>query len=310
LGVTSLLGFGRAYADAITRATSNKLQEAIRFVREHFPTIVPKVVMKGDHSPAEIKIGFEAPHRDTEQWLSDIYDMPQTIAKRKHKRVVVVFDEFQEVATLGPKQTVERGLRSKIQHHDQVAYVFMGSKRHLLNELFIDKNRPLYHFAKSMVLGKIPKNKFAVFIRERFQSGQMKVDDLDVSEILSTTDCHPYYTQQFCHEIYNATLPRKHVELTDISKAKEALLQAQSHAYTTIWEDLSPKQRQLMAGLCQTAQANIYSEEFMRRFLMVMPTIQTTIKALLNKGLVERENSHYVLSDTFLAEWIRQKTSV
>jgi AAA+ ATPase superfamily predicted ATPase len=306
-GVTSLAGFGRMYADAITRATSSKLQEAVRFVREHFPTIVPKVIVKGGQS-AEVEIGFEAPRHDTEKWLSDIYDMPQTIAKRKHKRVVVVFDEFQEVATLGPKESVERGLRSKIQHHDQVAYVFMGSKRHLLDELFVDKNKPLYRFAKSMVLGRIPKDKFTAFIKERFQSAGIAIDALNVSEILSLTECHPYYTQQFCHEICNATLPRKHVTLTDIARAKESLLQSQSYAYTTIWESLSPKQRQVMAALCQNTSANLYSDDFMRRFSLGMPTIQTAMKALLKKGLVEKENSHYVLTDIFFTEWIRRKT--
>ena len=184
----------------------------------------------------------------------------------------------------------------------------MGSKRHLLDELFLDKNKPLYRFAKSMVLGRIPKEKFTAFIKERFHSSGITIDALNISEILSLTDCHPYYTQQFCHEICNATLPRKHVTLTDIARAKEALLQSQSYAYTTIWESLSPKQRQVMAALCQAPGANIYSEEFMRRFSLAMPTIQTAMKALLKKGFVEKENSHYILSDIFFTEWIRRKT--
>ena len=127
--------------------------------------------------------------------------MPQKIATRRKRQIVIVFDEFQEITTL--KLPIERSLRAKIQHHDKVAYCFMGSKRHLLDELFLDKNKPLYRIAKSMPLEKIPAEKFNLFIHSRFKSVDMVIEGDVIEQILKITACHPYYTQQLCHEIFN-----------------------------------------------------------------------------------------------------------
>lgn len=304
---TSLQNLGKIYADAITRATASKIEEAVRFVKEHFPAIVPRITVKGGE-PADFELDFEAPRRDLEKWLDEIYDLPQKIAQRKKKRLVVVFDEFQEAAALGPGDIVERNLRAKIQHHDRVAYVFMGSKRHLLDELFQDKAKPLYRIAKSMPLGKIPKSKLGSFIRSRFRSVKMTISPQEISQILDTTGCHPYYTQQLCHEIYNAVIPRKKVSTADAEKAAEQCIQTQSYAYTTIWEGLAGKQRELAIALSKMPGENIYSQNFIARHdLGSASSIQTALEALEKKGILERENGGYSLSDVFFAEWIQKK---
>ena len=304
---TSLQSLGRVYADAMTRATASKIEEAIQFIKDHFPTLVPRITIKGQE-PAEFELDFEAPRRDLEKWLDKIYDMPQEIAKRKRKRLVVVFDEFQEIASLGAEGAVERSLRSKIQHHDRVAYVFMGSKRHLLDELFSDKTKPLYRIAKPMPLGKIPKEKLASFIKARLRSVHIAILRSDLDRILEITGCHPYYTQQLCHEVYNATVPRKQVSSANIAKACDNCVQAQSYAYTTIWEGLAGKQRELVMALSKAPGDNIYSQDFMERFALgSSSSVQTAIQGLEKKGLVDRENGSYYLSDIFFAEWVRSK---
>ncbi len=304
---TSLQNLGKIYADAITRATASKIEEAVRFVKEHFPAIVPRITVKGQ-GPSEFELDFEAPRRDLEKWLDEIYDLPQKIAERKKKRLVVVFDEFQEAAALGTGDIVERNLRAKIQHHDRVAYVFMGSKRHLLDELFQDKTKPLYRIAKSMPLGKISKQKLGSFIRSRFRSVKMGITPQEVAQILEMTDCHSYYTQQLCHEVYNAVIPEKKVSKAAVKKAAEQCIQTQSYAYTTIWEGLAGKQRELAIALSKMPGENVYSRDFIARHDLGSPSsIQTALEALEKKGILERENGGYSLSDVFFAEWIRRK---
>ena len=306
---TSLQSLGKLYADAITRATASKIEEAIRFVRDHFPTIVPKVVVKG-HGPAEFELDFEAPRRDLEKWLDEIFDLPQQIAQRKRKRLVVVFDEFQEISNLGAPGSLERAIRSKIQHHDRVAYVFMGSKRHLLDELFSDKARPLYRIAKPMPLGKIPPEKLSTFIRSRFQSVRIRIAPSEIRRILELTGCHPYYSQQLCHEVYNVAVPGKQVSARHIDEACDQCIQAQSYAYGTIWEGLSNKQRELVVGLSKVPGGNIYSQEFLEESgLHTASSVQTSVGALEKKGLVDRDNGSYILSDVFFVEWIKRKIS-
>ena len=306
--ITSVHTFIKIYTAAITKAAATKLEEAVRFLKTNFPTIVPKVVIK-TNEPAEFEFDFEAARKDIDKVLDDLYDLPQKIAARRKKQLVVVFDEFQEIAALN--LPIERSLRAKIQHHDKVSYCFMGSKRHLLDELFLDKNKPLYRIAKSVPLGNIKPGKLKNFIRTRFKSVGMTIDDNLTEAILNITACHPYYTQQLCHEVFNACISKKEIEpinLKDIDSAKDKCISAQSYAYSTIWDGLAGKQKDLILALAITPEASIYSQEFLTGHeLGAAATVQTAVKALEKKGLLDRQNGSYSISDIFFVEWIKRR---
>lgn len=302
---SSIEKFIKLYTTAIAIATATKFDGAIRFVKEHFPMIIPKVILKTE-TPLEVEFDFESSKRDQEQILNSLYDLPQKIAEKRKRRCVVAFDEFQEIIFLNAD--IERQLRSKIQHHDKVAYCFLGSKRHLLNELFQDKNKPLYKIAKSMPLNRIPSDKLQRFIQSRFKTGRININRGLVEEILDITLSHPYHTQQLCHELYNVCFPRKVITKDDITKAKQKCIHSQSYAYTTIWDGLSAKQRELILAIASTPRASIYSQDFINKYsLGASATVQRAADALEKKGLIDRENSNYVISDAFFGEWIKER---
>jgi AAA+ ATPase superfamily predicted ATPase len=306
--ITSIYTFIKIYTSAITTATSTKLEEAVQFLKTHFPSLVPKIIVRSGE-PAEFEFDFEAAKKDLDKVLDDLYDLPQKMAVKRKKQIVVVFDEFQEIAELN--LPIERSLRAKIQHHDKVCYCFMGSKRHLLDELFLDKNKPLYRIAKSVPLGKIAPEKFQSFIYSRFKSVNMDIEDNLIDEILKITSHHPYYTQQLCHEIFNICLPKEGshaITLKDIQAARNKCISAQSYAYSTIWDGLAGKQKDLVLALALNLEANVYSQEFLSKHKLGAPaTMQTAVKALEKKGLLERSNGGYCISDVFFIEWIKTK---
>lgn len=306
--VTSIQSFIKIYTSSVTKASATKLEEAIQFLKEHFPALIPRIVIKGQES-AEFEFDFEAVKKDAERLLDDLYDFPQRVAVKRKKRLIVVFDEFQEIATLN--LPIERQLRAKIQHHDKVSYCFMGSKRHLMDELFQDKNKPLYKIAKAIPLGKIPSERFKAFIHSRFKSVDMRIESGLIDEILNVTGCHPYYTQQLCHEIFNTSFSKEEPAIAnqkDINSARDKCIQAQSYAYATIWDSLAAKQKSLVVALCKEPCANIYSQDFLgRHSLGTAASIQTAVNALEKKGVLDRENGSYFVSDVFFIEWLKQK---
>lgn len=122
----------------------------------------------------------------------------------------------------------------------------MGSKRHLMDELFQDKNKPLYKIAKSIPLGKIPQERFKTFISTRFKSVNMNIEPNLIDEILKITGSHPYYTQQLCHELFNVCFSKEKqsiISSQDITLAEDKCILAQSYAYATIWDGMAAKQR-------------------------------------------------------------------
>jgi AAA+ ATPase superfamily predicted ATPase len=182
--------FGELYARAITRATATTLDDIVAFVRRHLPVRIPTISMKGP-ADTEFQLDFESPRRNVKDWVESIIELPQRLAVKAKKRWVVVFDEFQEVATLSPSGSLEKSLRSIIQHQHKVAYVFMGSKRQMLDELFMDKNKPRYNIARPVLLGRIPQEEFASFIHSRFREGKITLSNDMVQEILTLTNAIP-----------------------------------------------------------------------------------------------------------------------
>ena len=70
------------------------------------------------------------------------------------KPCIVTFDEFQQI-TKYPEKNVEALLRSHIQHLGNVHFIFAGSERHLVSEIFQSSARPFYNSTDMMELHPI-----------------------------------------------------------------------------------------------------------------------------------------------------------
>jgi len=300
---TSRIRFIEIYAEAISRASRDKLEEAVAFLKEILPT--PKIVIKAQGIPG-IEVELERTRKDDETLLASILDAPEKLAEKKKKCVAVAFDEFQEIDNLNGEQ-MQREIRGKIQHHSKVAYVFLGSRRHLLDKLFSDKMKPLYRMGKPFNLGPIPNHDFKNFIRREFESTKIHISDNIVDEILSFTECHPYYTQQLCHETWNLTSSESRVEKSHVTKAIQNVLTSQSYAFVTIWESLPPSQRALLRGVAINGGTRIFSKEFVRSHsLGTSSNVQKAAQYLVDRGFLERIDGSYVVTDVFHREWLRR----
>lgn len=303
LPVTSRTRFIEVYAAAVSQAENSRLEDAIEFLREIIPT--PKVVIKPEGIPG-IEIELNRTRREVESMMSAILDAPQKLAERKKKAVAVAFDEFQEINNLDGEQ-MQREIRSRIQHQKSVAYVFAGSRKHLLDRTFADKTRPLYRIGKPLHLGPIPADDFADFIRRKFESNGMRLSEPVAREIVSFTGCHPYYTQQLCHEIWNLLRPGSEVDASSVKDAVLNVLVAQGYAFTTIWESLPLIQRALLRGVALNGGAKIFSKEFIARHSLGTPSsVQKAAQYLVERGLLEREDEGYAVPDIFQKEWLKR----
>ncbi|QLH09498.1 AAA family ATPase [Candidatus Nitrosotenuis sp. DW1] len=301
--------FANIFASSIARAKAGKMDEIIHAIRDLIPPVKLTLRPEGT-SEYEGGVELELSHgkNDVDSNLTKLYDLPEKIAKKKNKKMVVVFDEFQEIGKLDGTE-IENNLRSKIQRHKNVSYVFMGSQRHLLDQMFNDKNRALYRAGKPFNLGRIPEEEFGTFIKERFKAGGINVSEEVISKILQLTQCHPYYTQQLCHEIWNYCMSQdsKSIEERDVLKAKEQVMKNQNYAYTSMWDSTRGRHRALLLAMAISDEKGIFSSKFRERHRLGAPsTVARAADALEEKGLIEKDGNDYVVSDTFFQEWIRK----
>ncbi|ALM76344.1 AAA family ATPase [Thermococcus barophilus] len=289
--------------DLASRLTKKVLQhykgkEIWYAVKKLFQNITPKITIETTPS-VQIEISYEG----VENW-EEALDLPQKLALDKGKRVVVVFDEFQELAKF---DNLLKLLRSRFQHHDKVSYIFIGSKRHLMEWIFKSKESPFYNFGVHITLKEIPKKEFEIYIRDAFKRGNIEIKEHVVDLILSLTRCHPYYTQRLCFELWYVGTLKKVVDEKDVEKTLSELISDLEDSYLLIWESLTPNQRKALLAVAK-GEEDLFSGEFLRKYDFKSPaSVQSALRKLVEKELVTKIGEAYKVSDVFMEYWLKKR---
>src|SRR5206468_2623555 len=191
--------FVAAVAKAITQSMSSSVEKLMETAKKFFGSLSPSVSVDEEGKPT-LAFGL-AKHARIEPALEEVLETPARISSKKGPRVVVVLDEFQQILEYGSDR-VERKLRSVIQNHRGVSYVLLGSRKHLIQKMVLDKNRPLYRAGGHYPLGPIAEKHWQPFIQRHFADAVKRIDEGQIHEICEMTQGHPFYTQHLCHALW------------------------------------------------------------------------------------------------------------
>ena len=121
-----------------------------------------------------------------------------------NKPVYLAIDEFQQI-TEYPETGTEAMLRSYIQHIHHVKFIFSGSKKHLMEEMFCAPNRPFYQSTQLMSLEPLHEEIYYDFARKFFEAKKGSLSQQVFHNIYMPIYTHyylifpnllPYYTLQ------------------------------------------------------------------------------------------------------------------
>lgn len=303
--VTSLKEFVDLYAKSILGVAESKIEAILRIAKELLPQLRPQVKIT---SEGETSFSFDiSPHeKNLEEYLSRVYFLPEKIAKQKKKRFVIAFDEFQEIRELNGEK-IERKMRSEIQHQHNVSYIFAGSKKRILYDMVYNENCAFYKIGKVMNLNKIPRLQFKGYLEDKFVKTGFKIEENIVETILNVTEDYPYNAQFLCHELWNDCFDKKRISKEDVFHTLKKILIANSPLYITLWDTLTLSQRILLAAIAKHSGKNIFSHEFIEENnLGVLPSVQSSIRLLVKRDILDKENNEYFITDVFFKEWIKQ----
>lgn len=301
------VSFAQALGQGIAKHLRARLEKTLITLKGWFQAfrITSSVNQDGEFSFSFDFIG------ETDKFkLDDILEVPKKLSKKVGHPIVIIFDEIQEIAEYNTDY-VEKKLRSVIQHHSDVTYIFLGSRRHIIHEMFMDRSSPFYHSAKKLPLSTIETDAWIPFIQERFLADQRKISKKHIRKICEITEGHPKYTQHFCEALWSQT--ESNTEITDdnIQQARNKVLREDSYAYTVIIENLSKNQKRLLVGLANEGkEASVYSKEFMTKHrLSGHSSVQQAMSSLQEKDLVDKEEDGYIILDRFFKLWLTREYS-
>jgi len=196
-------------------------------------------------------------------------------------------------------------MRSVFQEQPEVAHVYLGSKRHMMERIFNDENEPFWRSARQMELGVIDPPRFEGYLAASFERTGKKIDPETIAAVLETTGGHPYATQELCYFLWEETPKARVARLADFERALADVLRAEHAHFELIWDQASTAQRLTLQALAQQRGRPLSGDYRRRHKLPGASTVQRALQALTRNELVTRSGNEYRIAEPFLADWLR-----
>jgi uncharacterized protein len=267
--------------------------------------ITPVVTV--DPNTGKIGFTFDAGRQpqDLDATLERLLELPGQLAAERGRKVALVLDEFQEIVDIDPD--LPRLMRSVFETQPDVAHVYLGSKRHMLERIFNDENEPFWRSAKQMELGVIAPPLFRGYIDARFASTGRRIEPAVVERLLAATLGHPYATQELSYFLWEETPEGGLATDEQYEVALEKLLRSEHAHFGLVWEKSARAQRLVLHALAREPGRPLASEYRRRHGLPGPSSVQRALDALLKDELVARDAAgEYRIAEPFLAEWLRR----
>lgn len=296
--------FVSAYASKVYRRLA-PVKFELRKLGEFLKALRPKLTFDAS---GEAGFSFEASQGEIgSEALTEVLDLPQKLLT-KSQRAVVVMDEFQEVKDLLPDDRFERVMRSAIQKHRNVSYIFLGSRYHMLRRMFTDHNRPFYKSAVTMLLDKPPADESIQFVIDRFKSGGKSIERKAAELLVAKIENIPYYVQQLGFETFRLVddARRKTATCDDVQSAYTRLSGFNRDQYEQLTLTFSTTQRKLLVALAREP-TRAFDEAYRRHHALgVSSTVNSAKTKLMEDGHVELADGQYAVADPFFANFLRE----
>ncbi len=240
---------------------------------------------------------------DLDATIEHLLRLPAELGAERDRRVALVFDEFQEIVRIDPQ--LLGVMRSVFQEQPDVAHVYLGSKRHMMESIFNDENEPFWRSARQMELGPIPRGPFARFLVTRFERTGRTVAPEVVEAILQITHAHPYGTQELAYALWEVTAPGATAEPAQLAEALARVLRSENAHFDRIWDRAPRAQRLVLEALARDPGHPPYAAAYRRvHGLPATSTVQKALDTLVADELAEPMKNGYRIAEPFLAEWI------
>lgn len=290
----------KEFVDALLRAVSRVEPTAdrlVKTVKKFFSGLRLGVTIDPDTGAATLSVASEPGKPEAR------LDSAMTVLERfsQQRRLAVVFDEFQEVA-LYAESGFEKRLRAHIQHHANIAYVFCGSQRHLLNELFHEKYRAFYRIAESYPIGRIETGEYVAWASSLFAENGTTIDPDLLGDIVERCENHPMYVQQFLFHLWSCPLPSSE----ELDRIEGEILRRNRNGYLNLWESLTLNQKKALKLVAATGGRRMYNAEALHKVgFKTGSQLKRAIDALTARDILEK-NRVWKIQDVLFGRWVAQ----
>lgn len=300
----------RAIATGATRAFAGTMERAGELVRRVFGALKASASFDLTHQTLTVDFGVSTGgKREATAVLTEVLNGVERLAAEHKRRTAVILDEFQEVIEAGGERA-EKQIRAAVQTHQHVAYIFAGSKTHLLADMTGDASRPFWKKGDRLILGPIPRAAFRPFVRDGLMTSGAAVDDAAVEHIFDLAEDVPYNVQWLSSKCWETARLQMIPVLTSaiVGAVQNQILDEDHAVYMQLWANLTGAQRLTLKAVVAQAGAEFRATAVARAVKLPPSTMQRTLDALEDRSIVRRQamasGVSWRLDDPFFAHWL------
>ena len=310
------------YTDIYATTT---LHELVLFLsKEIYSVLVPKgktvlgKFLAGLHSLAG-SFGYD-PLSGTPTFnvkLGDIHTPELTLEEifgyleQADKPCIFAIDEFLQIANY-PEKNVEALLRTHIQKMNNCLFIYAGSNRHILENMFNSEAKPFYNSAEQIYLDSIPKDIYTGFAMEQFAKAGRSLSPEAASLAYDLFEGHTYYVHNVLHNAFAYEDPDKPVDNEAITRTLDGILEEKGRSFVSVMNQLNYQQKETLIAIAKEGKASgVTSVAFVKKHALKSPSsVQYAIGALLEKQLLTYQTEDrakvYSVSDKFMGMWMNR----
>ncbi len=295
-----------------------KVEIGIDQIGKFFSRLKPEFKLSGVEQELSVSIGIDtaAGSNRPVKALTDALDGLEklALAQPNSRPVGLIVDEFQALVHLGG-ENAEAQIRSVIQEHRRVGYVFAGSQTRLMTDMTMNHDRPLYRLGSNRFIGPLPAADFEAHLLRQFKrSGFVVPNEEPIQLILSLAEHVPYNVQMLAHNCWE--------QLRGQSRSKPAKLTANlveavlrrtvdglDPLFTQTWNRLTAVQQKTLIAVVRQGGVGMSSAETARSIRLSVSSVQSALRGLHDQSILRDDPAGGTVrmrfDDPFFAEWIR-----
>ena len=293
--------FIKLFAEAAVKAFPTKTKIGERMMN-FIKSLRPQVTYDSITGEPQFQIAY---HNESEKeyTLRSLFELLTS----QNVHIVFAIDEFQQIREY-PEQNMEAMLRTYMQRCNNVTFIFSGSRKHLMTDIFTNARKPFYSSTSFVSIDKISATNYSDFICKQFSAHKRKITDDAVNFILEWTQRHTYYTQFLCHTIY--ANGQKNIDIPEVKKACGQVLSQREPVYLQYRKMLTDKQWDFLIAVAKEGSVRqITAADFLKRYKIGGASVsKRLVESLCEKELLNAEVSldgvEYSVDDVFFSRWL------
>ena len=298
LAAQNLADFTRIFAGAVFGALDTSLEKAVAKVARLFRSCRPTITYDGVSGVPTLSVDF-APDR-ADATLREVF----SYLGRKDRPCAVAIDEFQQVS-LFPEKGTEALLRSYVQSVPQVRFVFAGSREHLMRDMFLSSKRPFYQSTQMLSIGPIARDAYRTFASRLFREDGRPLAPEAFDWIYDTFDGVTWYVQASLNRMFGRrAMP---CDLEGARRTVVELVRENTYNFSRLLEEYPSGAVRLLRAIAREGHARQpTSGAFLAAHSLRAPSsVAVSLRKLLDKEVVRKDERGYFVDDRLLALWLR-----